>query len=85
MPPQIQYPFTLAINSHVLLTNGSEKNTLSLWSLKTGELLYNLSESRALEKLDLHLPALRMVDLANEISFAEFSTDYSFIYTTIQY
>jgi len=62
-----------------------KKNTLSLWSLKTGELLYNLSESRALEKLDLHLPALRMVDLANEISFAEFSTDYSFIYTTIQY
>jgi len=85
MPPQTQYPFTLAVNSHLLLTNGPERNMLSIWSLKTGELLYNLSESRALEKLDLHLPALRMVDLSSEINFAEFSTDYSFIYTTIQY
>jgi hypothetical protein len=85
MPPQMQYPFTLAVNSHILLTNGPERNMLSIWSLKSGELLYNLSESRALEKLDLDLPALRMVDLSSEISFAEFSTDYSFIYTTIQY
>jgi len=82
---QSQYPFTLAINSHLLLTNGPERNKLSLWSLKTGQLLYNLSEANALEKLDLHLPTLRMNDLFCELNFAEFSTDYSFIYTTLQY
>ncbi|ORX85351.1 WD40 repeat-like protein [Anaeromyces robustus] len=82
---QVQYPFTLAINSHLLLTNGPERNMLSIWSLKTGELLYNLSEERALEKLDLHLPTSRMIDLPSELSFAEFSTDYSFIFTTLQY
>ncbi|ORX50338.1 WD40 repeat-like protein [Piromyces finnis] len=82
---QSQYPFTLAINSHLLMTNGPKRNKLSIWSLETGKLLYNLSEARALEKLDLHLPTLRMDDLFCELNFAEFSTDYSFIYTTIQY
>jgi len=82
---QSQYPFTLALNSHLLLTNGPERNKLSIWSLKTGQLLYNLSEANALEKLDLHLPTLRMNDLFCELNFAEFSTDYSFIYTTLQY
>jgi len=82
---QSQYPFTLAINSHLLLTNGPDRTKLSVWSLKTGQLLYHLSEAKALEKLDLHLPTLRMNDLFCELNFAEFSTDYSFIYTTIQY
>jgi len=82
---QSQYPFTLAINSHLLLTNGPERNKLSVWSLKSGQLLYHLSEADALEKMDLHLPTLRMNDLFCELNFAEFSTDYSFIYTTLQY
>ncbi|KAG4088602.1 hypothetical protein H8356DRAFT_1432670 [Neocallimastix lanati (nom. inval.)] len=57
IPPPLQYPFTLIINNHLLLTNGPERNMFSIWSIKTGELFYDLPESEALEKLDLHLPA----------------------------
>ena len=84
IPPPLQYPFTLIINNHLLFTNGPERNMFSIWSIKTGELFYDLPESEALEKLDLHLPAWLMNDLPSEINFAN-STDYYFIYTTIYY
>ncbi|TPX36461.1 hypothetical protein SeMB42_g07073 [Synchytrium endobioticum] len=58
-------PMTLAINGHVILTNGPRNDQLAAWDVATGKLLYTLSESDALGKRN------RLVDIEDDMNDPE--------------
>ncbi|TPX30127.1 hypothetical protein SmJEL517_g06238 [Synchytrium microbalum] len=91
-------PMTLAINGHIILTNGPRNDQLAAWDATNGNFLYTLSESNAL----LKHPTLAFTNPANhnnntdnnnttlpvpsrELKFAEISRDASLIFGSVAY
>ncbi|KAJ3380561.1 hypothetical protein HDU92_005896 [Lobulomyces angularis] len=72
-------PKTLALNGHILITNGTEADEIAVWDLIKGEVLYVLSESESLKKFNFNIPPFR------DILYAEISKDGSTIFTSVNY
>ncbi|KAJ3340580.1 hypothetical protein HDU91_000830, partial [Kappamyces sp. JEL0680] len=74
-----QVPKTLALNSHVLLTNGPTPDTFLLWDYRNGKLIRKLSEQDAALRKSGVFP----LDRTEDLKLAELSRDSSLIYCTI--
>ncbi|KAJ3151048.1 hypothetical protein HDU89_002260 [Geranomyces variabilis] len=48
--PQTLFPMTLALNGHVLLTNGPKRHELAVWDLRNPQGLYTLTSARSSER-----------------------------------
>ncbi|KAJ3158243.1 hypothetical protein HDU86_002952 [Geranomyces michiganensis] len=44
------FPMTLALNGHILLTNGPERHQLAVWDLRSPQGLYTLTSARSSER-----------------------------------
>jgi WD40 repeat protein len=71
-------PRTLALNSHILVTNGPTIKSILMWDLNTGKQIATLSESLAMRRYSLSIEQL------SSIKVAEFSPDSSVIYSCVE-
>lgn len=97
-PEIVVIPRTLALNSHVLLTNSQRpspffeehetvsdplRGTIQVWDTRTFQRLYCLSEKNAIDLLKSQVPhTIQPSDFTSEIWLAEMSRDSSLIYAT---
>ncbi|XJO77926.1 hypothetical protein BDV3_002441 [Batrachochytrium dendrobatidis] len=72
-------PMTLAMNGHILITNGAHHNEIAVWDMTTGKPLYTLSESIALARDGYSIPDYR------EIRFAELSHCGSCMFSSVAF
>ncbi|KAJ3086003.1 hypothetical protein HK102_013606 [Quaeritorhiza haematococci] len=72
-------PMTLALNGHILLTNGSQPDQVALWDLTKGEPLYVLSETEALKRHEFSVPPFR------DLKFAEISHDGTLVFGSVSF
>ncbi|KAH6597252.1 hypothetical protein BASA50_004603 [Batrachochytrium salamandrivorans] len=83
LPPHHQHtshvPMTLAMNGHILITNGRGHNEIAVWDMTTGHPLCVLSESIALARDGFSIPDFR------EIRFAELAHDGSCIFSSVAF
>lgn len=70
-------PMTLAINGHILITNGRSRDEIIVWDLVSGKYVTTLSETIAMRKQGLPAPPFRAV------KFAELSADTTCIFATV--
>ncbi|KAL2917588.1 hypothetical protein HK105_202874 [Polyrhizophydium stewartii] len=77
--PTSHAPMTLAVNGHVLITNGPARDEIAVWHLSTGRPICLLSESAALARDRLSIPDYR------DIKFAEISSDGSCIFSSVMF
>lgn len=73
-------PRTLALNSHVLVTNGATPNSIITWDLNTGTHLHTLSEHHAASRHSIFIP-----DQTSEIQLAEMTSDGSLIFASVEH
>ncbi|KAJ3173954.1 hypothetical protein HDU87_007277 [Geranomyces variabilis] len=50
LPQPTLFPMTLALNGHVLLTNGPKRHELAVWDLRNPQGLYTLTSARSSER-----------------------------------
>ncbi|KAJ3034184.1 hypothetical protein HK097_004586 [Rhizophlyctis rosea] len=83
---------TLALNGHILLTNGPDKHQLALWDLSKRPSasdrlpsplqpppLHILSESEAMRKMHFEVPGFR------DLKFAELSRDGTCVFGSVRF
>ncbi|KAI8911258.1 quinon protein alcohol dehydrogenase-like superfamily [Powellomyces hirtus] len=83
------FPMTLALNGHMLLTNGPERHQLAVWDLRNPQGLYTLSSARnqkhAASLCSSSLSSFRqrlIRSAAADIKFAEISRDGSMVFAS---
>ncbi|KAI8922626.1 hypothetical protein BC831DRAFT_474999 [Entophlyctis helioformis] len=70
-------PMTLALNGHILITNGPSHDQIAVWDVRERRLISILSESTALERDGYTVPEYRSV------KFAEITPDSSCIVSSV--
>jgi WD40 repeat protein len=73
-------PRTLALNSHILVTNGATPNSMITWDLNTGKYLHTLSENHAASRHSVFIP-----DLTSEIQLGEMTGDGSLVFASVEH